>query len=59
MEKKTSSNIIYRDGKILIDELEIANTFNNYFTSICLSPANKFEQNNNYFNYLDDAPLHQ
>ena len=55
-KKKTSSNIFYHDGKILKDELEIANAFNNYFTSIGPSLANKFEQNNNYLKYLNDAP---
>ena len=47
-KKKTSSNILYHDGKILKDEIEIANAFNNYFTSIGPSLANKFQQNNNY-----------
>ena len=55
-KKKTSSNIFSRDGKILKDELEIVNAFNNYFTSIGPSLANKFDQNNNYLKYLDDAP---
>ena len=55
-KKKTSSNIFYHDGKILKDKLEIANAFNNYFTSIGPSLANKFEQNNNYLKYLNDAP---
>ena len=54
--KKTSSNIFYHDGKILKDEIEIDNAFNNYFTSIGPSLANKFEQNNNYLKYLNDAP---
>ena len=55
-KKKTSSNICYHDGKILKDEIEIANTFNNYFTSIGPSLANNFDHNNNYLKYLDDAP---
>ena len=38
------------------DEIEIANGFNNYFTTIGPSLANKFDQNNNYLKYLDDAP---
>ena len=54
--KKTSSNIFYHEGKILKDEIEIANAFNNYFTSIGPSLSNKFQQNNNYLKYLDDAP---
>ena len=55
-KEKTSSNIFYHDGKILKDEIEIANAFNNYFTSIGSSLANKFQQNNNYLKFLDDAP---
>ena len=54
--KKTSSNIFYHDCKILEDEIEIANAFHNYFTSIGPSLANKFDQNNNYLKYFDDAP---
>ena len=53
--KKISSNIFYHDGKILKDKIEIANAFNNYFTSIDPSLANKFDQNNSYSKYLDDA----
>ena len=54
--KTISSNISYHNGKILKDELEIANAFNNYFTSIGPSLANKFYQNNNYLKYLNAAP---
>ena len=32
-------------------------TFNNYFRSIGPSLTNKFDQNNNYLKYLDDAPI--
>ena len=55
-KKKTSSNIFYHDGKIIKDEIEIANAFNNYFTRIGPSLANKFPQNNNYLKYLNGAP---
>ena len=55
-KKKKSGNIFYHDGKILKDEIEIANAFNNYFTSIGPSLANKFDQNNNYLKHLNDAP---
>ena len=41
---------------MLKDEIEIANAFNNYLTSIGPSLADKFDQNNNYLKYLDDAP---
>ena len=43
-KKKTSSNIFYHDGKILKDEIEIANAFNNYFTSIGLSMQMDFNK---------------
>ena len=55
-EKTLQQYLLSYDGKILKDEIEIANAFNNYFTSIGPSLANKFQQNNNYLKYLEDAP---
>ena len=54
-KKNLACNIFYHDGKILKDEIEIANAFKNYFTGIGPSLANKFEQNNDYFKYLNGA----
>ena len=41
---KISNNILDHNGKILKDEIKMANAFNNYFTSIGPSLANKFDQ---------------
>ena len=56
-KEKKNSNIFYHDEKILKDKIEFDNAFNNYFTSIGPSLANKFDQNNNYLEYLDDPQI--